>query len=359
MVHDCNPCKWCGMEMTCFSDQEIVSHFDSALEARNFQLFEEAMDDLAHSLFHKMIKKGFNIGDSMDLSVEGIKGLWWYLVRTHNFESSRLGEVKGRIDNFVESGSLDNGLDGKWIVGFTNSLLNGFRIGRKKLGGLTHRRRELIERERKIFVPFDQPNGNQSENKCDVTLSEILADSRSLQDVQFEEQQSSDDRKEKIDRKLKELINRTSSDGLIKATLERIKAFHKTQSPGLCTCIYSAGIRLMPNGLNGLERTGRSGVNGIRIDVNGVVQGLRIETYLTDFCTCSPGLLLPVLRTRYPEIPPIIRQRNQLEEPFIRFIRCSDGDWNTISPEALNKRVARAVAVLNSSGLLMEALVDA
>lgn len=71
-------CHWCEGGRARLTDEDIVRQFDEALANENEKLFDAAMDDLMHSLYHKA-RRLMDHDAAMDVVLDSIKRLWgWW-----------------------------------------------------------------------------------------------------------------------------------------------------------------------------------------------------------------------------------------------------------------------------------------
>ena len=82
-------CFWCNGGMEPLGDDDISAKFDQALLERDGPLFELAMNDLTHALYHKAGSRNpkkpqdrpLNDDDAKDVVLETIQRLWAWLKR--------------------------------------------------------------------------------------------------------------------------------------------------------------------------------------------------------------------------------------------------------------------------------------
>lgn len=75
-------CHWCGGGLNRLADETITQKFDQALARGDEAMFESAMNDLMHALYHKT-RASLDHDDAMDVVLDAMKQLWAWWNRNH------------------------------------------------------------------------------------------------------------------------------------------------------------------------------------------------------------------------------------------------------------------------------------
>lgn len=71
-------CFWCRRNLGIPIDADTIKKFDKALRSGDQMLFESAMEDLMHALYHKA-RRSLDHADAMDVVLDAMKTLWgWW-----------------------------------------------------------------------------------------------------------------------------------------------------------------------------------------------------------------------------------------------------------------------------------------
>lgn len=74
-------CFWCDRGLDRLKDDVIIAKFNQARLTGEQTVFESAIDDLTHSLYHKTRYKSLDDADAMDVVLDAIERWWVWLTR--------------------------------------------------------------------------------------------------------------------------------------------------------------------------------------------------------------------------------------------------------------------------------------
>lgn len=168
---DSPPCPWCRAGHGLMKDEDIIKEFDEALAIPDRPRFDDAIDQLNHSGYHRCYPRLQHADADVAVSTASLKLLEW-LVRTGGV----IGTVVPTSDDVRQQQQATVEV-GETIVGFFYSQLHGFVVKGNRVQGTINGIEQKNAVRKSFEISFDAPHGRGDSKR---TVGETISDNRPL-----------------------------------------------------------------------------------------------------------------------------------------------------------------------------------